>query len=132
VTLVEQVEAVVSQENMTLWRFEDFRSLVPTLVGLLTRATDVKAMLDAYTPETTRPSLSSKTMDILALLEPVLKRPESLALVERLNRAYPVDRYGEYRPFTKQQEDVFQAQYETDVRVIRDRYPRLRFLYPTG
>lgn len=129
--MVSRFQSVLPQQNITLWRFEDFRSLVPQLVRGLTNIQEVEALLAAYKPETTRPSLSQKTIDILAQLHPVLNRQESLALVERINRAYPIsDECSPCRPFSEQQEAVFRQKYVEDIQAIKAGFPEINFLQP--
>jgi hypothetical protein len=130
VETVRTFQNVLPQERIVLWKFEDFRSLVPRLVHLMTGIEDVQALLDAYKPETTRPSLSQKTMEVLADMAPVLSRAESLKLVERINRAYPVEGYGPYRPFSREQEEVFKQRYEADIAAMKTSFPGIRFLEP--
>ena len=131
VTLVRGLQEVLPQDNITLWKFEDFRALVSRLTSLMTGLNDVAPLIDAYKAETTRPSLSQKTMDIQESLYPVLTRKELLALVERINRAYPIEAgQSPYQPFTADQQAHFKAKYETDVEVIKKSFPRIRFLEP--
>ena len=97
----------------------------------MTGLEEVDKLLDAYKPQTTRPSLSQKTIDILDGLHPVLKRQESLALVERINRAYPIEQgHHPYRPFTPEEEARFRQIYDRDVEKIRAEFLRIRFLEP--
>ena len=131
VTLVRGFHNVLPQDKIVLWKFEDFGSLVSQLIQLLTGQQDVSTFLNAYKPEVTRPSLSQKTMDILALLQPVLNRKESLALVERINRVYSTAAsHPPFQPFDAVQQDVFLARYLDDVAAIRRDFPAIRFLAP--
>ena len=129
VDFVQRVQEVFPQDRITLWRFEDFRGLVPRLLQAMTGLDSVQELIDAYKAETTRPSLSQKTMDILADLHPVISRQESLALVERINKAYPVETGNvPYMPFTDAQEAEFRDKYEKDVAEIKSRFPQVTFL----
>jgi hypothetical protein len=133
VETVRRFQRTLPQERITLWKFEDFRELIPRLVSLLTGIGDVQGLLDAYKPVTTRPSLSRKTIDILKDLHPVLSRKESLALVERINRIYPVGRgWPEFRPFSPEKEAGFQQQYTRDIEAIKAHFPGIRFLEPAA
>ena len=117
------------QENITLWRFEEVRQLMPDVVQRITGIADSKSLMDAYNPETTRPSLSAKTIKILNMLHPVLNKKESLALVERINNAYSIDKgHPAYEPFTKEQADAFKLQYEQDWIAIRNIYPNINIM----
>ena len=132
VEMVRQFVLVIPEEKIVLWRFEDFRSLVPTLIEKLTEIEEVQPLIDAYEAERTRPSLSQKTMDILADLYPVLDRKESLKLVERINRAYPVSEgYTPLSTFDEEQTELFKQAYERDVEMIKKEFPNINFLIPT-
>lgn len=129
VTMIQAIQEVLPQEKITLWKFEDFRELVPRLVSLMTGIDEATPLIEAYKPETTRPSLSQKTIEILASLHPVLKRKESLTLVERINRAYPLEAgHPPYQPFSIEQQTIFRTQYHADIETIKKSFPRIRFL----
>lgn len=131
VDTVRGFHEALPQENIVLWQYEHFRTLVPQLVRLLTGLEEVDELISAYAPETTRPSLSQKTMDILGDLHPVLTREESKQLVERINQAYPVDEvHAAAKPFTAEQEAAFRRRYEDDIAEIKASFPRIRFLQP--
>lgn len=133
VTTIHMFERVLGQENIVLWRFEDFRALLPDLLRRMTGIESVQELMDAYKPETTRPSLSRKTIEILEDLYPVIDRKESLALVERINKAYPVHEGHEaFTPFTAEQEEAFRQQYDLDVETIKSRFPAIQFLAPAA
>jgi hypothetical protein len=133
VETVRRFQRTLPQERIILWKFEDFRELIPRLVSLLTGIGEVQDLLDAYKPDTTRPSLSRKTVEILKDLHPVLSRKESLALVERINRAYPAGRdWPSYRPFGPEQEAAFRQRYARDIEAIKADYPGIRFLEPAA
>lgn len=127
--MVRSIADVLPQEKIILWKFEDFRSLVPELIQSMTGLDEVAEMIAAYKTEVTRPSLSQKTMEILELLHPVLGRKETLALVERINRAYPIESgYAAYQPFSAEQQSRFRAQYQADIKKIKEKYPGIQFL----
>jgi hypothetical protein len=129
VETVRQFVKVIPPERITLWRYEDFRRLVPEILRRMTGIDATDEMIAAYHAETTRPSLSQKTIDILDALYPVLDRKESKKLVERINNAYPVSGgYAPLRTFDEAQEAAFREQYERDVAEIRRRWPRINFL----
>ncbi len=131
VETVKQFVEVIPQEKITLWRYEDFRRLVPEILRRMTGIEDAESMIAEYHAETTRPSLSQKTIDILDTLYPVLDRKESKKLVERINNAYPVSGgYAPLRTFDDETEEKFRRQYEKDVAQIRELFPRINFLTP--
>jgi len=131
--MVRQFANVIPEEKIILWRFEDFRSLAPTLIEKLTGIEEVQPLIDSYEAERTRPSLSQKTMDILSDLYPVLDRKESLKLVERINRAYPVSEgYAPLSTFDEVQTKRFKQAYERDVEMIKKEFPGIQFLTPEG
>jgi len=131
VETVRQFVEVIPQERITLWRYEDFRKLVPSILKAMTGIDDTETMIAAYKAETTRPSLSQKTIDILDSLHPVLNRQESKKLVERINNAYPVSGgYEALRTFSSEEEARFKAQYDDDVATIRRLFPKINFLRP--
>jgi hypothetical protein len=131
VDMVGRLCDALPQNKIVLWKFEDFRPLVPQLLQRMTGIEKVQPLIDAYKAETTRPSLSQKTIEILADLHKVLDRSELLALVERINRAYSVERgYPPYRAFSDEQEARFAEKYAADIHAIRRNFPDICFLAP--
>jgi len=129
VEMVRMFVEVLPQEKITLWCFEDFRGLVPELLRRMTDLEDAEKLIANYKSETTRPSLSQKTIDILESLYPAISREESKKLVERINRAYPIgDDYAPLIPFDEEQIDSFRMQYRQDVERIRRKFPYINFL----
>jgi len=119
---------VIPQEKITIWRYEDFRGLVPELLERMTGIHDTKEMINAYKAERTRPSLSQKTIDILDSLYPVLKREESLKLVERINNVYPVGEYASLNPFSEEDNERLKEQYHQDIQIILNEFPKINFI----
>ncbi len=131
VEMVRMFVNVLPEEKITLWCFEDFRGLVPNLLKGMTGLDNPEELMTAYKAETTRPSLSQKTMDILETLHPVISREESLKLVERINREYAIsDGYAPLIPFNEEQIESFKKQYEKDVESIKKEFPHINFLTP--
>jgi len=131
VDMVRMFANVLSEGKITLWCFEDFRGLVPNLIERMTGLDNPEELMTAYKAETTRPSLSQKTMDILETLHPVISREESLKLVERINREYAIsDGYAPLIPFNEEQIESFKKQYEKDVESIKKEFPHINFLTP--
>ena len=129
VEMVRMFANVLPQEKITLWCFEDFRDLVPDLVAGITGSDNAEELIESYKPETTRPSLSQKTMDILASLYPVISREESRKLVERINQEYAIsDGYAPLIPFSQEQIDGFKKQYQNDIEIIKKEFPGINFL----
>jgi ribulose bisphosphate carboxylase small subunit len=129
--MVRKICDVLPADKVVLWKFENFRELMPQLLQRMTGIDNVQPLIDAYKAETTRPSLSQKTIDILADLHKVLDRNESLALVERINRAYATSAgYPAYRAFPPEQEEKFAKQYENDIQRIKTEFPGIFFLEP--
>jgi len=127
--LVKMFVSVIPQEKITLWCFEDFRTLVPKLLKEITDTTQPEKLIAAYKAETTRPSLSQKTVDILENLYPVLSREESLALVEKINKEYAVSSgYAQLNTFNKEQIKSLKEQYVKDIQAIKREFPNINFL----
>ena len=129
--VVAEMARVIPENQITLWCYEDFRQLSPTIISMLTDGMDAAPMVARYGKKTARPSLSRKTIAILGDLSPVLSRDESRRFAKRLAEAYPVRTADdEYRPFSKKTETVMRKQYRADVLAIRERFPNVRFLEP--
>ncbi len=127
--LVKMLVGVIPQNKITLWCFEDFRALVPKLLKKMTGIPQPEKLIAAYKAETTRPSLSQRTIDILENLYPVLSREESLALVERINKEYAVSSgYTPLSTFNKEQIKSFKDQYVKDIQAIKREFPNINFL----
>jgi len=126
VNVLDALISIIPEENITLWCYEDFREIIPDLLRGLTGLDSVSEFISAYTVETTRPSLSKKTIEILASLYPVISQAESLQLVERINSVYASNDY--FMPFSKEEIEIFQIKYKVDVSKIRSEYPNIKFL----
>lgn len=131
---VDTVAAFVSalpEARITLWRFEDFRAVMPQALAELSGQTEVEPMIAAYQPEATRPSLSQKAMDILAELAPAIGKPETLRLTERINDHYSVTKgHAPFDPFDAETAARMRADYARDIATIQTRFPAVRFLQP--
>lgn len=118
--------SMVSEENITLWCYEDFREIMPGLLRGLTERDSVDQLIAAYGVETTRPSLSNKTIEVLDSLYPVIGQTESQQMVERINSVYASDGY--FMPFTEEELKKFQVKYKEDVSMIRNEYLKINYL----
>ena len=129
--MLGDIAAVISAEKMTVWKYEDFGELLDQLVCLLTMQSGSDDLIHEYKADLTRPSLSFRTMEILASLDPVLTRQESRALVERINRAYSIEKgFGPYSPFSPTEETELRQRYLQDLDSVRTNFPGIRFLAP--
>jgi hypothetical protein len=126
VNVLDILNRIVPEENITLWRYEDFRQIIPDLLRGLTGLDSVNEFISEYTVETTRPSLSKKTIEVLSSLYPVISQEESLQLVERINSVYTSNDC--FMPFRKEEIEEFQLKYKTDISIIRNKYPNIKFL----
>lgn len=125
--------SVLPEAEITLWRFEDFRAVMPQALAELSGQADVAPLIAAYQPEATRPSLSQKAMDMLADLAPVIGKTEVLRLTERINDHYSVAKgQAPFDPFDAETAAAMRAAYARDVATIRSRFPQVRFLEPTS
>jgi len=131
VRFTEQVAGAIAPENIVFWRFEDFRAVMPQALQLLSGRDDTEAMAARYAPETTRPSLSQKTLDILGDIAPAIGVPEALRLTEMINRHYAVaDGHAPLQVFDTETSARFKAQYQADLAEIAERFPDLKMLAP--
>lgn len=131
VDTVTAFASVLPEAAITLWRFEDFRAVMPQALAELSGQTEVAPLMAAYKPEATRPSLSQKAMDILAELAPAIGRAEALRLTERINDHYAVAKgHAPFDPFDAETAARMKADYEGDIATIRQKFPAIRFLEP--
>ena len=131
VDTVTAFASVLPQAAITLWRFEDFRAVMPQALADLSGQTDVAPLIAAYKAEATRPSLSQKAMDMLTDLVPVIGKIEALRLTERINDHYSVAKgHAPFEPFDAETSACMRAAYASDIATIRSRFPQVRFLEP--
>ncbi|RLA76854.1 MAG: hypothetical protein DRG78_18315 [Epsilonproteobacteria bacterium] len=120
---------VVPEDKITLWCFEDFKSLMPTIISKVTGLSNSEELIQAYTSSVTRPSLSQKTIDILDMLDDVISREESQSLVERINKKYSIGNgYENLVTFNKEEIHLFQKKYQEDIQAIKEKFPNINFL----
>ena len=131
VDTVTAFASVLPEAAITLWRFEDFRAVMPQTLAELSGQTEVAPLMAAYEPEATRPSLSQKAMDILAALAPAIGRAEALRLTERINDHYAVAKgHAPFDPFDAETAARMKADYARDIGAIQKKFPAVRFLKP--
>ncbi|MEP2529972.1 hypothetical protein [Shimia sp.] len=129
VLMLAEITRHIPAENIVLWKFEDFRKVQSQALTRLSGCDDVEAMTARYAPETTRPSLSQKTLDVLGDLAPAIGAPEALRLTERINRHYAVaDGHAPLNVFDEATTARLKAQYEADIAQIHETYPSITFL----
>ena len=128
---VADFAAVLPEAEIVLWRFEDFRTVMPGVLAELAGTAEVEPLIAAYQPEATRPSLSQKALEILADLAPAIGVPEALRLTERINDHYAVARgHAPFDPFAPEEAAAMRAAYDRDLAAIRDRFPGIQMLLP--
>lgn len=128
---VEAFASVLPPEDIVLWRFEDFRLIHRQVLALMTGIDDVGPLIEAYSAETTRPSLSQKAVDLLAELAPAIGKKEALRLTERINAYYGVDRgHPTFQPFDGEQIEDMRARYSKDMARIARKFPGVRIVEP--
>ncbi len=128
---VARFAEVLPQGDIILWRFEDFRALMPDLLRQITGQDDVDDMIAHYAPTTTRSSLSQRAIDLITDLAPAVGPETALRLTEQINAHYGVDKgYAPFEPFAPSVAERLQAQYAADLAQIRQRFPGIRCLTP--
>jgi hypothetical protein len=131
VAFVEDIAREMPAEDIVLWRFEDFRGVQAQVLRGLSGQEDVDSLIAAYGTEVTRPSLSQKTVDILADLAPAIGTAEALRLTEIINRHYAVaDGHAPLEVFDAATTARYRQQYVDDMATIAARFPGLRVLRP--
>ncbi len=129
--MLKRFTNVLPQEDITLWRFEDFRQVMPTVLRQMTGIDDVDPLIAKYERGTTRPSLSQKTLDLLGDLAPAVGKKTALELTERINRHYAVaDGYPPIQPFDEATETELRAKYEDDFSDLMERFPNVNIVRP--
>lgn len=129
--LLAEIVRHIPMEHIVLWKFEDFRTVMPQVLARLSGRDDLEAMIARYAPETTRPSLSQKTVDILNDLVPAIGPAEALKLTERINRHYAVaDGHAPLQVFDAKTIAALQTQYDADLAQIAAQYPQITLLAP--
>ena len=117
---------VLPEEDIVLWRFEDFRQVMPTILSKMTGIDDVDAMIAKYERGTTRPSLSQKTLDLLGELAPAIGKKKALELTEKINRHYAVaDGHAPFQPFDDATVASMREKYDADFSELVQRFPKM-------
>lgn len=130
--LCDRVCRVMPQENIVLWRYEDFRTMQGAILARLTGSDDTAALLARYQKTTTRPSLSARAIEQLQTDK--TPRPgtgKHKAYLLELNERYPAgDQYPRLQPWDTTEAESLQAKYRSDCEAIRERYPAIQMLLP--
>ena len=131
VQMLEEVLRHIPEENVILWKFEDFRAVMPQALQRLSGRDDIEAMMARYAPETTRPSLSQKTVDLLRELAPAIGPQAALKHTEQINRYYAVaDGHAPLQVFDDETVANLQEKYSSDLALIAEQHPSVTFLNP--
>ena len=128
--LLGRITAVMPQEQVIVWRFEDYRPLQSQVISLLTGLDDVRQILACYGAETTRPSLSARAIEELRKRQDCTPQtPQFRALIARIGKRYPVsDEFPRLQPWSEDERALLQQRYAHDVTAIRECFPKLNFL----
>ncbi|WP_162784766.1 hypothetical protein [Paracoccus suum] len=128
-SVIEPMVDVFGESAVTIWDFASFRDLLPDLVNRLT-GTDLGPRLVAeYAPEATRPSLSQKTLDVLADLAPAIGPTNCLPLTEMINAKYAVaSGYAPGSPYPENERQRINARYLPDLESYKARWGGVNFL----
>jgi len=133
VDVVEKLVNIIGQEQITLWRYEDFTLLLPSVLQRMTGLPQesITTMISAYNVGKTRPSISNKTLSMLQEQHNLgLSKEDTIEVLESLNRKYPASsKYGHFQAFDYEQTRVFKGQYKKDVNSISSRFPNVNFLH---
>lgn len=124
--VIDVFSNLFDEENITIWRYEDFEKVMPDLLKDLTGFHQVQNLILRYPIEITRPSISKKTIDVLASLPSDISQKESRQIVERLIDSQSSN--DQYIPFTDDEVESFKHKYRSDILKIRKKYPDIRFL----
>jgi len=129
VDVIEMFTSVIPEENITLWRYEDIKTLMPTIINNITGLNNAKELILNYPIQKTRESLSKKTIEVLASLSDVMSQKESKKTIEILNNKYPLgDKYSKFISFTHKKQKEFQLQYKENIFNIKKTYPRINLI----
>ena len=127
--VIEMFTSVIPEENITLWRYEEIKILMPTILNNITGLNNAKELISNYPIEKTRESLSKKTIKVLASLSSVMSQEESKKTIEILNNKYPLgDKYSKFIAFNLQKSKIFQEEYKQNIKFIKHMYPKINFL----
>jgi len=127
--VIEMFTSVIPEKNITLWRYEDIKILMPTLINNMTGLHNAKELIQNYPTKRTRESLSQKTLEILASHYPTLTQKKSKGMIEDINKKYPLgDKYSKFIAFDDTVSHKFQVKYQKDIINIEKLYPKIIFL----
>jgi hypothetical protein len=129
VSVIEAMVELCGEESITLWRYEDFRSLMPTVLAQMTGLEDVKNIIASYQVQKTRPSLSAKSLQVLESFYSSGHPEEGKKIVEHLTKKYPIGNdYQAFMPFSHDEIQRFKNRYKQDLEYIQNRYPNINLL----
>ena len=129
-SVIKSFIEVVSEENITIWCYEDFKELTPLIISQLTdNISQVDKILLSYKDIRTRPSLSSRTINILNSFYSSNNKEEGNKIIEYLNNKYPISSNNPpYIPFNNKNRIRLQERYIGDINFIDKKYYNVNFL----
>ena len=128
-TVIKMFTEVIPQENITLWLYEDIKNIMPKIINSMTELNNYEELILNYPLKKTRPSLSKKSLHVLASLYPVLSQEESKKIIEDVNEKYPIgEKYPKFIAFNKEKSIKFQKKYRENIISIKNEYNKINFL----
>ena len=128
--LLAQLSALVGEDAITLWRFEDFAAIENDVLAAMAGG----IRIEWAKPDTVvRRSFSQKAVDALVALEPVLSGEEIRMLVEPVSDALPKSRSSPaFRAHDEKAAAALKKRYDQDIARIQRDFPAVNWITPTS
>lgn len=118
--LIRRILAVRPDLTITVWRYEDYGDLLPTILGLIMRANGDVSVGDLNMPEDrVRLGLSARAVDEIKALQDELGQPPERNQIEEIMEQYPKSKDSPApQPLDDERRKLLERNYRKDLRAI--------------
>lgn len=123
-SIVGDLEAVFGAENITLWKYEDFREKENQIFSAFCGVENIA--LNNLQKADVRTSVSSAVVKVLDSMHNMAKPEDIRKLVPILQKIFPKgNEYKEFSPFTKKENNSLDKRYQEDCKKLKAEFNML-------
>jgi len=123
-SMLDIFEGVFGAENITLWKYEEFREKETQVFGALCGIENID--LNELKETEVRTSVSSAAVKVLEAMHGIAKGEDICKLLPGVQKILPKgEEYNEFSPFTAKQRKTLSRRYEADCEELKNRFKML-------
>ena len=123
-SMVGIFEEVFGAENITIWKYEDFREKESQVFSAFCGIENIK--LNELKESEVRTSVSSAAVKVLEALHGIAKGEDIRKLLPEVQKILPKgEEYSEFSPFTDEERETLNQRYQADCEELKNRFKML-------